>query len=107
MAVLTTQKIARSGLTPSMGSAAGGDEVTPGDTTFLMVSNANGSSINVTITPGGTNEYGASKPTIVVAVANATTKLIGPLDRKVQASNRRVAISWSATSGVTRAAVKL
>lgn len=107
MATLTTQKITRSGLTPSMGAAASGDKVTPTDSTFLMVSNANGSSINVTITPGGTNEYGATKPTIVVAVANGTTKLIGPLDRKVQASDRLVALSWSATSGVTRAAVKL
>jgi hypothetical protein len=108
MATLTTQVVnLTSGLVPSMGSAAADDKVRPGPTTFLMVSNGSGGSINVTIAVPGTTKYGQANPSIVIAVANGATKLIGPLTKLVQGTDKLVDVDYSATSSVTRAAIRV
>jgi hypothetical protein len=90
MAVLTVQNLGITGLAATLAAAAaGGDKFdNPTDErTFLRVANGGGSSINVTITVQksvvNAAGYGAvATANQVVAVANGTTKDIGPFSNR-------------------------
>lgn len=113
MAALTTQQIAPAGTTLTFGAAAGGgDTLTPGDTTFLYVKNGGGSPITVTIDdPNSVGPSGAAQfnPDLSVSVTNGSEKCIGPLSatRFGRSSDGQVAITYSAVTSVTVAAVRI
>jgi hypothetical protein len=81
MAALTTQYVAQAGLQEAQVAASGGgDTFTPGDRTWLEVTNGGGSPITVTLaTYPDTAPWGAAIPDQTVTVTNGTTKKIGPL----------------------------
>lgn len=114
MATLTPQVPAITGTALTMASVAASDKVTnPRGTVFIQVANANGSSINVTLTARTTSRPASGAfpaQTLsdnVVAVANGATKLIGPIPLAFNDTSGDVTITCSATSGVTIAAIQM
>lgn len=115
MADITVNDIVMSGVIASFGAAASGDTIpiAGDDRVYLEVINANGASINVTITKQTTsvNVPGEGSVTLsnrVVAVADGTRKKIGPFNSSdIDPTNGKVSIAWSATTGVTRAAFRV
>lgn len=115
MAALSVQTIVEAGLAHTTASAGGSGDTfaNPEDqTTFLLVTNGSGGSINVTFTTqqATASVPGAGNVTLsdrVVAVANGATKLIGPFPPRFNNSSGAVAVSYSGTSSVTVAALRL
>lgn len=102
MALLTTQGVALPSLLEAVAVAnAGGDTATPGNFTWLEVTNGGGASINVTIDVPGTDEYGTAKPDLVVAVLNGTTRKIPLRSNGFIQTNGLVNITYSAVTSVT------
>jgi hypothetical protein len=115
MAVLTVQNIVPAGAVITPVAAAGGGDLVPDDgneRTFLRVVNGGGAPINVTIAAVETsrNVPGIGTVTVasqVVAVANGTTKDIGPFASAFRNASGQVAVSYSGVTSVTVAAIKL
>lgn len=109
MAALTTQTIPLTGVAPTYAAAAGGgDTCDPGSRTFLHVKNGGGGSINVTLTtPGSKGGVAISDP--VIAVANGTEKMIGPLDPALfgDPTTGKVGVAYSGVTTVTVAVLNL
>ena len=102
MATLTVTTPAITGTTLTPVAAAGGGDVFPNDGgKELYINNASGSSINLTITPGGT-PGGLTLSPIVIAIPTGTIKLIGyfPPGYFNNASGQ-VALTYSAVTSVT------
>ncbi len=78
MALLATQQVNLSGITPTFAAAAaGGDKFTPGDTTIIELINGSGAAITVTVDSKVNSNQGTDvNPTATVA-AGARHK-IGP-----------------------------
>ena len=115
MALLTVQNIVEAGIVPTYAAAAGGGDTFPNpedQSTFLVVINGGGGSINVTLTsqiatasvPGVGNVALSDR---VVAVANGTTRFIGPLPPRFNNAAGQVAVTYSGVTSVTVAAVRL
>lgn len=114
MANLSVTNLTSAGVTQTLAAAGGsGDTFANDGNTIFVVSNASGSSINVTFTAQVTS---ASKPGFedvtytdkVVAVANGATKIIGAFATGTyNNASGQVAVSYSATSSVTVAAYRL
>lgn len=88
-----------------------GDVVDAGAHTYLVVDNASGGSISVTVTTTAMQD-GLAVSNLVVAVAAATRRLIGPLHARTfgqvgGADAGRVYVDYSAVASVTRAVVAL
>jgi hypothetical protein len=105
----TTQPIVQTGTTATLTAPAvspNGDIIDTGRT-ILMVDNAGGSSITVTITPTKTIA-GLSLTPLVVTVAAGAIKLIGPFPPAVfgqlngSADFSRAYVDYSAVASVTR-----
>lgn len=110
MALLTTQTIKGSGITPTYAAAsAGGDKVSLAAlNTFLHIKNGGGSSITVTVTTQNADYRGLTLPDRTVTVAAAGEQMIGPLDASLQADiNGQASIGYSAVTSVTVAAFRL
>ncbi|MGL5116512.1 MAG: hypothetical protein ACRC7C_14430 [Beijerinckiaceae bacterium] len=115
MAALTVQNIVEAGLANALTAAAGGGDtfVNPEDqTTFLMVTNGGGGSINVTCTSQVTNAAvpGLGNVTMsdrVVAVPNGATRMIGPFPPRFNNASGAVAVSYSGVTSVTVGAFRL
>jgi len=115
MAALTVSDVVPAGLTYALAAAGGSGDTIADDgreQTYLAVANASGGSINVTLTAQTTtvNVPGVGAMTIsdrVVAVANSTTKLIGPFSSAYRNASGNVAVSYSATTSVTVGAFRL
>lgn len=91
-------------------SAAGatGDTVEPIPNGALLVQNASGASVNVTVAVPGNDRYGSPRPDFVIAVGAGAGKLIGPFgDDLKDPSDERVHVSYSATASVTVAAISI
>ncbi len=89
-------------------AAVGGDTVKPGDTTRLLVKNASGAPINVTIPRyPAVDAEGASETALVVAVPAAGEKWIGPLygSRYMNPATGNVEVAYSAVTTVTVAVI--
>jgi hypothetical protein len=102
MAALVTQRIVLPSATPTLTAAAGGgDTATPGDASFLVVKNASGSPVNVTLAAyPDVTEYGAAIPDLIVAVPATTgERWIGPLRGSIFGAT--VAITYSSATSVT------
>lgn len=86
-------------------AAVGGDKAPVGDGLFLLVKNASGGSINVTLASTGVAFNGTEIPDTVVAVA-VGDRLI-PLSSNYRAdSDGLAAITYSAVTSVTVAVVQ-
>lgn len=100
-------------LTPTMAAAAAGDTIAinPGENVWLEVANGGGSSVNVTLTAVTTAGQIAGAPVTlgnnVTAVAAGASKRIGPIPPAFVATDGTVAVAYSATASVTRAAIRL
>lgn len=88
-------------------ASSGGDTVPAADHGTLLVNNASGSSINVTLTPPGKTRYGVAQPAVVVPVPAGSIVAIGPFDPTLAdyTTDGRIHITYSAVGSVTVAAV--
>lgn len=105
MSALTTQTLPYPSAAPTYQAAnAGGDTVKAGDTTRLIVKNASGGSINVTIPRyPATDAEGVAETALVVAVPAGSERWIGPLygSRYTNPATGNVEVAYSAVTSVT------
>lgn len=106
---LATQKVTAAGLAPALTAPTVDGDVIDSNDAAVMVTNASGASINVTIQTPAT-AAGLAVEERIVAVAAAATKLIGPFPREIYgqpsgADKGRVYINYSAQASVTRGVV--
>jgi len=111
MAALTIQTMTPAGLAATTQAAAGGgDTVTlgsPTDTTvFLEVTNGGGSPITVTLADPGTTPAGNTTTAPANSVAAGATKKFPLLPSLVNPTTNSIAISYSAVTSVTVAAIR-
>jgi hypothetical protein len=80
MALLTTQNISRTGITPTYAAVAASDTFVPDGQTFLHVKNGGGSPDSVTVATGsGTSPAaGLTVSMAAVSVTNGQERMIGP-----------------------------
>lgn len=90
----------------TMGAAANTDTAKTGAHRLLLVDNASGGSINVTIAVPGNTVTGEAMPDNVIAVADGTIKAIPLLDVYRDPDTRTAAITYSGTTSVTRAVIQ-
>ncbi|CAI9417355.1 hypothetical protein [Nocardioides sp. T2.26MG-1] len=110
MATLTPVQAALAGTTVTMAPAsAGGDKVDGGSDVAVLVTNGSAAPVDVTIAVPGNTRAGQPEPDVVIAVPAGASKLIGPLAEFLEdrATDSLVAISYSATTTVTVAALKI
>lgn len=109
MATLTTQPAsAITGTTITFTAAAvGGDKVTPSANTYLIVKNGSGASITVTIDPTVTTFNGTAVPDTTVTVAAGAEAIIPITPDYKATSDGLAAITYSAVTTVTVAAIRL
>lgn len=108
MAALTVQAVSLAGVVPSATAAAAlGDTFVNDGRTFLKVINGAGAPINVTIDSVINCDQGEDH-NVVVAVANGTTRYIGPFppDRFNNASGA-VSVTYSAVTSITVGAFRV
>lgn len=107
MALLTTQQTTSAGGAITLAAAAAGGDTADisNGRTLLWVKNGGGSSITVTLATPGTVDGDLAIGDRAVTVANATEKLIGPLNPAVYGGV--VAITYSGVTTVTVAAVSV
>lgn len=105
MAALTTQSVVASGLTPAFVAATGGgDTCAPGDRNFLVVKNASGAPITVTLAAfPDTSPWGAAIPDPTVSVPAAGERWIGPLvgSQYGNPTTGQVGITYSGVTSLT------
>jgi hypothetical protein len=106
MALIATQTVALDGTAPTFAAAAAGDTARVGSGLTLIVKNASGGSINVTITTPGNLATGDAVPDKVYAVAAAGERWIPLLELYADPTAGTAAIAYSATASVTRAVVR-
>lgn len=111
MALLTTQTIAATGLTPATTAASvGGDTVAPAsladDRTFLYVNNGSASSITVTVADPGKTPAGNAGTAPPVSVAAGAIGLIPIATGSINPATGLASITYSAVTTVTVAAVR-
>lgn len=106
MALIPTQATTVAGTAPTFAAAAAGDTCRTGAHMTLIVKNASGSPITVTMTPQGTLPTGATYPTKQYTVPATTGEQWIPLlDVYADPSTLQAAVAYSATASVTRAVV--
>lgn len=107
MATLGYQQAKPNGVALNFVAAAElGDKIPAKPHASVLVRNASGGSINVTVAVPGNDAYGTARPDFVVAVAAGATKAIGPFTSDLEdPSDGLVALTYSAVTSVTIAAV--
>lgn len=69
---------------------------------ILLVKNGSGGSINVTVVIPGNDAYGQPRPDVVIAVAAAAEKAIGPFPQDVvDPATGSILVTYSAVTSVT------
>ena len=114
MATLTVQPISETGAALTYAAAASGGDVfvNADDRTFLHIKNGGGSSVTVTITAQTTSATVpglgvVSKASRAVTIPNTEDRLVGPFPAKAfNDAAGKVSVGYSATTGVTIAAVR-
>lgn len=103
MALLASQPISRSGLTPAYAAAsAGGDKFVPGEHTVLHVKNGSGASITATVvTPG--QIAGLAIADVTKTIAAGAEAFIGPLPAELfrDSDDGYGDVTYSASASVT------
>ena len=107
MATVQSERIQIDGTQPTYNAASGGgDKVAPGDDVHLHVKNGDASEHTVTIVTPGT-VAGQAIGDVAVAVPAGEEVFIGPLvARHFEGDDGLVSITWSATTGMTFAAIR-
>lgn len=109
MAALTAQSMSYPNTAITVAAAsAGGDTVKAADNVRLMVRNASGASITVTIPRyPATDPEGVAETALTVAVPAGTERWIGPLygSRFTNPATGNVEIAYSAVTSVTVGAI--
>lgn len=111
MATVTVQDVTRlnDGVIPTYNAAsAGGDKFSPGDHVFVHVKNTSAAAVTATFaTPGKVAELDIADATASIP-ATSGDKMLGPFPASLFAgSDGLVSVSWSATSGVTFAVLRI
>lgn len=111
MALLAVQSMTAAGLTPATVSAAGGGDTvalasSTDDRTFLFVNNGGGSPITVTVADPGATPAGNAGTPPAISVAAAAVKYIPIPFAAINATTGLVAITYSAVTTVTVAAIR-
>lgn len=107
MATVSVQQISTAGVAPTYSAAsAGGDKVIPGASTFLHVKNSDTVAHDCIIATPATVD-GLAVADRTVSVPNGGERMIYVPSTFYQASDGLAAISWSATTGMTFAALKV
>lgn len=109
MALLTLQRISRSGLTPSFVAAAGGGDTfqNDGKLTFFYVKNGGGGSINATFVTQRAIR-GLAIADLVVAVGAGSEEVVGPFPSSdYNDTSNLVTVNYSGVTTVTVAAFKI
>ena len=105
MAALTVQSASLAGTAVSLAAAgASGDTFTNDGNTVLVVDNASGASIDVTVDSPTLCNQGEAHD-VVVSVGAGAQKMIGPFP--VDRFSTTVSVTYSATTSVTVAARKV
>jgi hypothetical protein len=112
MATLAYQTATPKGVNIAFTAAsAGGDALKWNDRGGLLVTNASGASITVTIATPGLNKYGNQISDITGAVAAGSTRLFAPLPKDLAdptvAPGNQVQVTYTATASVSVAAIQL
>lgn len=107
MALIATQSVALDGTAPTFAAAAASDTAKTGPGLMLIVKNASGAPITVTLTTPGNLGTGDAYPDKVYSVAATTgERWIPLLEAYTDPTTGQAAIAYSATTSVTRAVVK-
>lgn len=107
MATVTTQSITNAGAATTYSAASpGGDRFLPADGTFLHVKNGSGSPITVTLVTPGTVD-GLAITDRAVSVPATSERFIAVPDSLYRSSDGLADITWSATTTVTFAVVRI
>lgn len=106
MALLNVQKASLTGLAPAfVAASAGGDSFVNDGKTVLHVKNGGASEITVTINSQQPCNYGFDHD-VVVAVPAGGERIIGPFRQdRFNDANGQVAVTYSAVTSVTVAAI--
>jgi hypothetical protein len=105
--LIQTQTITQAGLTPAFQAAsAGGDSWAAASTTFLAFKNASGAQITVTIVTTA-SFFGQPISNVAIPVPAGAEVSAGPFDPGMvqQAGSNLANVTYSATSGLTVAAI--
>lgn len=87
---------------------AASDTFAWGDNVALFVTNGAGAPINVTVTVPGNTKYGEANPDKVIAVANGTSKVIGPFPADLRdPTDGLVHVAFSSTTTITAQLIKV
>jgi hypothetical protein len=109
LALLTTQNISRSGVTPAYTAVAASDTFTPDSQTFIHVKNAGGSPDSCVIQVLQGDPPGLTISDITVSVTNAQERMIGPFPANFFAdpTTGLATVTHSFTTSVTSGVFKL
>lgn len=107
MTLRTAVKAQITGVVATPYTPAASDTFKWGDDTVLFVNNGAGAPINVTVTVPGNTEFGQAEPDVVVAVANGTSKVIGPFPQELRDDDGLVTVAFSSTTTITAQLLKL
>lgn len=107
MALLTTYAVTIAGTPPTFAAAASGDTAQVGDRYFLVVKNGDGSSHTVTIATPGNLATGDAYPDKVYTVTAGAEAWVPLLALYADATDSLAHLTWSATTSMTRAVVRI
>lgn len=106
MAALTVQEIVRAGLGPTYaGAGVSGDTFVNDGRTFLHVKNTNAATRDVTVDSIENCDQGFDHNAVVTVPASTGDRMIGPFP--TERFGATCTVSYTATAGVTVAAIKL
>jgi hypothetical protein len=106
MAAIPIRTAVVDGVDMALAAAAAGDTAPVGAGYNLLVNNASGGSINVTLVVPGNLVTGDAFPDKVVAVAAGQLRAIPLLDVYADPSDGQARVNYSATASVTRAVLR-
>lgn len=106
MALLTQQSLAVTGTTATYSAVSASDSVTPDSGQLLHVKNGSGASVTVTVVIPGTT-WGQANPDIAVTVGAGADKFIPLYPAQADASTGLITVTYSATTSITAALLKV
>lgn len=108
MSQIATTAVTVAGTAPTLAAAAASDTAAVGTGLFLIVKNTNAATRTVTIVVPGILTTGDAYPDKAYTIAADTGELWIPLlDIYRDPADNLAHITWSATTGVTRAVVRI
>lgn len=108
MATLTVQEVARTGLAPTYGAAAGGGDAIPNDgRTMLHIKNGGGGAVTLTVVTQAT-VLGNAVADDTISVPAAGERMVGPFPPAIYNDvNQLTQLTYSGVTSVTVAAIRV